>query len=489
MSLSRRELLSRSAAGLGVAVLGKATGLFDTLPAGAAPGDYGPVASAIPANGGPAVLAVPDGFTYRTFGATGTPLLSGGVHARSHDGMAALPTRRRSITRLTRNQEVRTAPGTAPGIDAVGGPSSTKYDAQGVGGVTVIDFDTITGQVVNEFVGINGTIVNCAGGIAHRHSGWITCEETTAGPQSGWDQQHGYAFFLPGGATATVPAVPLVAMGRFAHEACAVDQRGIVYETEDAGSSRPSGFYRYLPTNPNRLELGGTLQMLAIDGQPGLDLREGRTVSETLPVRWVTIDEPDPEPVIDFGVAGANSCFTQGFAGGGAKFNRLEGIWADGNRIVFCSTSGGDVKNGDAPGSDGFVEGYGQIWEYHGTGRADGGTLTLIYESTSGALLDSPDNLLVTPRGGIMLCEDDASDVDNDTHPLALGIENVNRLVGLVPGGEPFEFAVNVLNDSELAGACYSSDGTTLFVNVFGGSTLGSGMTCAITGPWNRGGL
>jgi secreted PhoX family phosphatase len=65
----------------------------------------------------------------------------------------------------------------------------------------------------------------------------------------------------------------------------------------------------------------------------------------------------------------------------------------------------------------------------------------------------------------------------------------VNRVVGLVPGGEPFELAVNVHNDSEFAGACFSPDGTTLFVNVFGGSSVGSGMTCAITGPWERGGL
>ena len=262
-----------------------------------------------------------------------------------------------------------------------------------------------------------------------------------------------------------------------------------MFETEDGGSSRPSGFYRFLPANPNRLERGGTLEMLAIDGQPNVDLREGQTVGRTLPVRWVTIENPDPDPVIEFGAAGANSCFAQGFAGGGAKFNRLEGIWADGNRIVFCSTSGGNVKNGDAAGADGYREGYGQIWEYVGTGRADRGSLKLIYESNGPAALDSPDNLLVTPRGGIILCEDDASDVDNDVHPLAPGIENVNRLVGLVPGGQPFELAVNVLNDSELAGACFSPDGTTLFVNVFGDGTPGSGMTCAITGPWNRGGL
>jgi hypothetical protein len=488
VSVTRRELLTRSAAGFGLAVVGKATGVLDVAAAGAmgghGRGNYGPLAPLAPANGGVPVLALPDGFTYVTFGATGAPLMSGGVHAQNHDGTAALPTRWRKVARLTRNQEVRTGPGTPEGIGAVGGPAETKYDAQGVGGVTVIDFDTRSGTVVNEFVGINGTIVNCAGGIAKHDSGWITCEETIAGPAQGWEQKHGYAFLLPGDATATVPAVPITGMGRFSHEACAVDLRGIVYQTEDAGSGRPSGLYRYVPNDPRDLSAGGALEMLGIEGQPGVDLREGRTVGEKLRVTWVPVDNVDPDPVIDFGAVGANSCFTQGHTAGGAGFNRLEGIWAAGNRIVFISTSGGDVKNGDV-NSDGYAEGYGQIWEY----RANSDKLKLIYESTGVGALDSPDNVTITPRGGIITCEDDASDIDADTHPLAPGIENVNRVIGLVPGGEPFEFAVNVLNDSEFAGACFSPDGATLFVNVFGGSEAGSGMTCAITGPWRRGGL
>ncbi len=111
-----------------------------------------------------------------------------------------------------------------------------------------------------------------------------------------------------------------------------------------------------------------------------------------------------------------------------------------------------------------------------------------MYESPEGSVLDSPDNLLVTPRGGIILCEDDASD-DGDTHPLAPGIVDVNRVIGLEERGRPFEFAVNRLNDSEFAGACFSPDGQTMFVNIFGNEEPGSGMTCAITGPWADGPL
>jgi secreted PhoX family phosphatase len=87
------------------------------------------------------------------------------------------------------------------------------------------------------------------------------------------------------------------------------------------------------------------------------------------------------------------------------------------------------------------------------------------------------------------LCEDDAGAPDADMHPLAPGVTDVNRLIGLTPAGEAFEFAVNRLSDAEFAGACFSPDGRVLFVNIFGDATPGSGMSCAITGPWTRGAL
>jgi hypothetical protein len=39
------------------------------------------------------------------------------------------------------------------------------------------------------------------------------------------------------------------------------------------------------------------------------------------------------------------------------------------------------------------------------------------------------------------------------------------------------------------AAACFSPDGNILFVSLFGGTATGSGMTCAITGPWRKGPL
>ena len=53
-------------------------------------------------------------------------------------------------------------------------------------------------------------------------------------------------------------------MGRFVHEAVAVDPRdGVVYETEDA---RRAGMYRFARRCPERLAEGGRLQMLAVRG-------------------------------------------------------------------------------------------------------------------------------------------------------------------------------------------------------------------------------
>jgi secreted PhoX family phosphatase len=282
-------------------------------------------------------------------------------------------------------------------------------------------------------------------------------------------------------------------MGRFKHEASATDPRtGIVYETEDDGDE--SGFYRFLPNDPQDLAAGGRLQMLGVAGIDRYDTSTGQVVGRELPVRWVDI--PDPDPDLE---GGAPKVAVQGLGRGAASFTRLEGIWWEGDHCFFNATSGGEA-------------GHGQVWEHRtglgnaGRGNSNGrgrgpdpdgpGTLTLVYESpgvvagTGRSPLDSPDNLTVTPRGGILLCEDDATGADVDTHPLAPGISNVNRLIGLDDDGQPFEFAVNTLNQAEFAGACFAPNAPdVLFVNNFGLFAPGSGMTFAITGPWDDGAL
>ena len=498
-TMNRRRFLARGAALSGSALFANSLlSTFDSAAHATVPpragqsrgrwytGGYGPLQAVTAANepGGFAYFALPAGFSYVVFGKTGTPMVTDPslLNPQNHDGMAAF---RGSggLVRLTRNHEDRAA----PGAGSVKGPEDTKYDPLAGGGVTVLDYDPRGCRVVHDFIGINGTHVNCAGGIAYRHAGWITCEETIDGPHNGYARKHGYAFFLPADANSTVDAEPLTAMGRFAHEAVAVDQHtGTVYLTEDAGSDRGSGFYRFLPKNPARLDRGGRLQMLKVRHRPQADLREGQTRHRWLQVTWVDIDKPDPDPIVQAENPDATSVFAQGWAAGGAKFNRLEGIWAADRGFIFASTSGGDAKTGDV-NSDGYAEGYGQIWEYVPGRRRDDGALRLVFESPGGSVLDSPDNLTITPHGQLLICEDDASSADGDTHPLAPGIEDINRLIGLTGNGRTFEFLVNRYSDSELAGVCFSPNGKTVFVNVFGGANPGSGFTAAITGPWHQG--
>ena len=434
--------------------------------------EYGDVRP-LPDRDGRTVLALPEGFQYVTFSRTGDAFGDGLAVPRSHDGMTCVQGRG-GLLRLIRNHEMRNPAGDF--TLGVNGPAALRYDAKAMGGCIALDFDPAAKRLVRQFVAVGGTYVNCSGGLAYRDGGWLTCEETLAGVKQGFDKPHGYVFHVPAAIDGTVAASPLKAMGRFAHEAAVASASGLVYETEDSGDA--SGFYRYTPRTPMDLT-AGRLQMLAVKGAPRAVLYTGRRVGERLPVEWVDVANPDPdlENV-------AATCFQQGSARGGAAFNRLEGIFrgADGESVYFVSTSGGTARSTNGAG-------YGQLWHYAPAGRGrEHHELTLAFESPSGSVLESPDNLCVTPRGGILFCEDDAIG-DGDTHPLTGGLTEINRLVGVSPKGETFTFALNMLNASEFAGACFSPDGEILFVNLFGYAAPGSGMTCAIWGPWGDGPL
>ena len=484
--LDRRTFLARGAgAMLTAAALDRlaARAALGSTGADAADG-YGPIAP-MRDQRGRFVLALPAGFSYVTFGEIGSRMSDGNRTPLALDGMAAFAGPDGTV-RLIRNHEDRNPPGGG----SVGGPAAAKYDASVGGGTTTLDYDPRRRRLVRDFISLNGTTVNCAGGFGPGRRSWLTGEETIGGPANTdpakqFDERHGYLFEVPldRGPNQLERGEPLRAAGRFSHEAAATDQRtGIVYETEDPGSGRGAGFYRFIPDDPGDLT-AGRLQILGVAEMPTYDARQGQTVGLSLPVKWIDIPDPDPEYVNDDDPHGT---FRQGRALGAALFNRLEGCWydeADGS-TYFVSTSGGDAKNGDT-NSDGYDEGYGQVWEFRPRARS-GGSLILHYESPGGEALDSPDNMTVTPGGGLLLAEDDASDSNG---------EDVNRLVGITAGGESFVFARNVFSDTELAGICFSPDGKTAFVNLYGDSTgtpathAGKGMTCAITGPWGDGPL
>jgi secreted PhoX family phosphatase len=391
-------------------------------------------------NTGEVLLALPRGFQYNVFGKAGSPMSDGRKTPAAHDGMAAFAVG--GMIRLVRNHEVRNRVGT---VGAAIGPN--PYDPLAGGGTTTLIVDPRTRDLVADFASLSGTLVNCAGGPTPWGS-WISCEETVLGPTAGFAQAHGYCFEVAATSDGTVTPVPLKAMGRFVHEAIAIDpDTGIVYETEDRGTA---GLYRFIPNQRGDLAAGGRLQMLAIRGRPNYDTRSGQQPNTLLPVTWVDIDDPDPA------AAETNSLavYEQGIARGGATFARLEGAWYGNGSVYLNSTSGGDA-------------GLGQVWELRLRGPlAD--HLRLVFESPSADVLDSPDNITVSPRGGVLvLCEDGDAD---------------QYVRFLTRDGQLFDFAKNIVpgfEDMEFAGATFSPDGTTLFINI-----QTPGLTFAIWGGW-----
>ncbi|WP_419950706.1 alkaline phosphatase PhoX [Candidatus Palauibacter sp.] len=408
---------------------------------------YGPLRPAGPE------LALPEGFSYAVLSVEGRPMSDGRPTPRAHDGMGLFAVGD-DVVRLVRNHEDQDPPGVASPLVS----ANLAYDPLAGGGTTTLEVRLDADgrpTLLRDFVSLGGTTINCAGGVTPWRT-WLSCEETTWGLGRGWSVPHGYVFEVPVDADGPVKAVPIPDMGRFVHEAVAVDpETGFVYETEDY--NRRAGFYRFRPRTPGVLVDGGTLEMLAVRGHPQADLRTGQRSGVWHEVDWVPIEHPDPPEA----ERRATTVWAEGYEAGGARFSRLEGCWYDDRSIYFQATNGGDEQ-------------LGQVWRYVPADEA----LALVFESPSEDVLDGPDNLTVSPRGGILICEDNSG----TTH-----------LRGLAPSGEIFPFARNILNRREFAGACFSPDGRTLFINLQGDTiSVGPGnlgYTLAIWGPWERGAL
>jgi len=411
---------------------------------------YGPLFPVADEVTGLPLLQLPKGFRYRSLAWTGDRLSDGSVMPGAPDGMAAFAGRDGHV-HLVRNHELDPGPAFGP---------TTHYDARGGGGTTTLVLDAATGLLRASHVSLSGTLRNCAGGPTPWNS-WLTCEETVLGPDSPGsrlERPHGFIFDVPAEGTPT--GEPLMSMGRFSHEAVAVDPRsGVVYETEDADRA---GLYRFTPTTPGQLARGGRLEMLAVDGRPQHDLRGHQQPGTVLPVRWVPVAEPTRAHAPD-GPRRGDGVFMQGWQLGGAMFARLEGATYREGRVLVTSTSGGAVKMG-------------QVWELD----IDRQQLRLVFESPSAEVMNMPDNLTVSPRGGVALCE------DGTANPCVHGLTREGRV---------FRFARNNVRlngehgdlrgdftGSEFAGAAYSPDGRWLFVNI-----QRPGVTLAITGPWGDG--
>ncbi len=410
------------------------------------------------------LLKVPRGFQYTVFSHTGEEMVDGFLVPAAHDGMCAFPGPD-GKTLLVRNHELtskhpETGPFGANNARLSCIPEGKIYDrgngiAPNLGGTTTLVYDTHSQKMESHFLSLAGTVRNCAGGLTPWGT-WVTCEEIDKTPEPGAEQVHGFNFEVkPSSEPGLVDPVPLKAMGRFRHEAIAIDPNsGAVYETEDLGDGL---LYRFLPKEKTNLAAGGRLQALAMVDPNMTDTRNWPgtkvqfPIGEGLPVRWIDLDDPE-SPADDLRIRGT--------AMGAVPFGRGEGAWTTEEGIYFAMTTGGQKLMG-------------QIFRYipspyEGTPREveQPGRLELFAEPNDSKLLLNCDNLTVAPWGDLILCEDHAEKC---------------RLIGVTPKGQYYVIAENNLPKNELAGACFSPDGSTLFFNV-----QRPGYTVAITGPWAK---
>jgi secreted PhoX family phosphatase len=479
MPLSRREFVQRSAiTGAGVALVGSVD-VLATAP-GALAADTavveGPTAAGSAAAIGygsliadPAgLLALPKGFSYKVITRTGvTTLESGESTPSNHDGTATFEGLR-GATLIANNHELAGPranwPHPVPLTDGL------VYDPAASGGVTIIEVEKHGAKVV-EWVGVAGTATNCAGGSTPWGT-WLTCEETEDKTgTNGFTKDHGYVFEVdPYDRRANRDPKPVKALGRYAHEAVVVDPKsGHLYLTEDA--SGPNGLlYRWTPPagfTHGRAELrtladdAGVLQAFKCfdsGGQFVDDLSRATKIGTVYGVDWADVPDRDAKSV---------STRKQFAAGEITRARKLEGMWwGDGGAYIVSS-----FARAESP-----VAHDGAVWFYDPKRR----TLTLKVllgvnpdPSVDGAF-DGPDNITVSPYGGLVIAEDG---------------EGIQHLFGALGDGRTYPIARNELNIgtadapeySEFTGVTFSPDGKTLFANI-----QEPGIMLAITGPWRR---
>lgn len=440
---------------------------------------YGPIAPVNDEVTGLPLLQLPEGFSYASMSWTGDPMADNSPIPARHDGMGVVAVEGDEII-LIRNHEV--GAGALIPASACYSDAARSDGRHAGGGNTTIRFSRQSKREISTIASLGGTLVNCAGGVTPWGT-WLSCEETIADLTAEGGRKHGYVFEVRVDPAQTT-AMPIVGMGRYDHEAAAVDPRdSLVYLTEDSRNHSP--LYRYTPDDRSQtagaLEKGGRLQAAKIVGQGFTELFTP-VLGETHQIEWVDIADPDMDPDTDAEISGP---YMQARDAGALSLSRGEGIWYFEGMVYIVDTSAGVNDEGRAGYGDGAV------WMLDPVA----GTLRCIFASTNPEMGNNPDNVAISPRGGIAMCEDGGGAEDE----FGFG----ERVMGLQTSGESFIFAKNNVvltaeqiaaagkncepgdyRGTELAGVCFDPEGEIMFVNV-----QTPGVTFAIWGPWERGPL